>query len=86
MRYTAGGGVTIEEYAGLNRFSYSGDCRLMTMTVGSSTVGVMLGERTIDYVPVGAVSTPGVHVVADHPVCAGETTLHTIFHWANVVQ
>jgi hypothetical protein len=87
LRYTAGSGASIEEYSTVNWFTYSGNCQVMTLTLGSTT-GVMVGERAIVYAKAGATSapgTPGVHVVTEHPTCAGATVLSTYFQWANVV-
>jgi hypothetical protein len=85
LRYTVGSGFTTEHYSAWNYFQYSGNCQAMTLTIGTTTIGAMLAEQTIAYANVPGLGTPGVHVVAAHPTCAGATVLDSVFHWVHVM-
>lgn len=81
VRYTAGGGFTIDEYPSEITLSYTGNCEVMSLTSDGGATGVMVGEQTIAYASSNVFSSPGVHVVTDHPACSGATTLTSFAHW-----
>lgn len=80
VRYTAGGGFTIDEYPSAITLWYSGNCEMVSLVSGA-TRGVMVREQTIAYAGTNVFSSPGVHVVTEHPTCSGATTLTSFAHW-----
>lgn len=84
LRYTAGGGFTTHTYPSFIDVAYQGNCVAMRLSRGSTVVGAMAGEQVITTHAVGGILSSAVHVVLDHPVCSGATTLDTVFHWVHL--